>query len=246
MHFKFIRVELGCSLVVCGHDKTMANSISLFCSLSLSWCRIPLPFAFPLSFLVLLGSCVQAVRHSARIKCYSQLFAVAQIHSLPWAGIQLQDRCFTALFIGFSTQRVVLHIDWEQVAHRKERKKKTHAMIFVIFLTVYRFLWHTDRSWMCKKAGLEVSMRLPSHHSHKNTDALGLVFFSRAWHCSRHGPWASLASSFPCPFSHKFLWKAFLGKAVGCVGHSGSPPCEIPKVLENHLRVTKMHPILTM
>lgn len=52
------------------------------------------------------------------------------------------------------------------------------------------------------------------------------IFF-RAWCCSCHGPWASLASSFPFPFSHKFL---FLGKAVDCVSDSGSLPCEIPKI----------------
>lgn len=108
-----------------------------------------------------------------------------------------------------------------------ERKKRNPHHVFVIFLTVYGFLWHTDCSWMCKKAGLEVSMRLPSHSSHKNSDALGLVVFSRARCCSCHGPWATLASSFPFPFSPKFL---FLGKAGSCVGDSGSLACEIPKI----------------
>lgn len=167
---------------------------------------------------------------------YPQLFAMAQIHSLPWAGIQLQDRCFTVLFIGFSTQRVVLHIDWEQVARGKGKKKTTPC--FCNFFTVCGFLWHTDCSWMCKKAVLEVSMRLLSHHSHKNIDALGVVFF-QGWVLLVLWP----MGSFPFPFSHKFL---FLGKAVDCVGDSGSLQCEIPKMLENHLGVTKIHPTLTM
>lgn len=91
---------------------------------------------------------------------------------------------------------------------------------------------------MCKKAVLEMSMRLLSHHSHKNIDALGVVFF-QGWVLLVLWP----MGSFPFPFSHKFL---FLGKAVDCVGDSGSLQCEIPKMLENHLGVTKIHPTLTM
>lgn len=70
------------------------------------------------------------MKHSATIECSFQLLVVDQICSLSWAGIQLQDRCFTVLFIGFATQRVVLRIDREQVACRK--KKKTHH-VFVFF-----------------------------------------------------------------------------------------------------------------
>lgn len=244
MHFNLIRGDLGCSPVVCGDDKTVANSISPFYFLSLLWGRIPLPFSFSLPFLILIGSCVQAVRHSARIKCYSQLFAMAQIHSLPWAGIQLQDRCFTVLFIGFSTQRVVLHIDWEQVARRKGKKKKKNPHhVFVIFLTVYGFLWHTDCSWMCKKAGLEVSMRLPSHHSHKNNDALGLVFFSELGvaHAMAHGQAWPAHFPFSSPVSCYSLGKLWTVWVTLEVCHVRSQ-----KLLENHLRATKMHPTLTM
>lgn len=181
MHFNLIRMELRCSPVVFGHNKTVANTIS---PLSFLWCRITLPFSFPplLLFgpeqkflLILVGSCGRAVKHSASIECSFQLFVVDQICSLSWAGIQLQDRCFTVLFIGFATQRVGLHIDREQVACRKKKKKPTPC--FCIFLMVYRFLSHTDCSWMCKKAGLEVSMRdaIP-YRSDANADAPGLVF----------------------------------------------------------------------
>lgn len=67
------------------------------------------------------------MKRSVRTDCSSQLFVVDQIRSLAWAGIQLQDRCFTVLFIGFATQRVALHTDREQVACRK--KKKTHHIL---------------------------------------------------------------------------------------------------------------------
>lgn len=62
------------------------------------------------------------MKYSVSFECSSQLFVMDQIRSLSWAGIQLQDRCFTVLFIGLATQRVVLHIDRRQVACRKKKK----------------------------------------------------------------------------------------------------------------------------
>lgn len=127
-----------------------------------------------------------------------------QIRSLSWAGIQLQDRCFTVLFIGLATQRVVLHIDRRQVACRKKKK----IMFLYFFLTVYRFLWHTDCSWMCKKTGLEVSVQPASpYHSDTNADALGLEVSPqlRDAHAMACGKFSPFITCFLIPFSRDFL-----------------------------------------
>lgn len=129
------------------------------------------------------------------------------------------------------------------LVERGKKKKKNPHHVFVIFLTVYGFLWHTDCSWMCKKAGLEVSMRLPSHHSHKNNDALGLVFFSELGvaHAMAHGQAWPAHFPFSSPVSSYSLGKLWTVWVTLEVCHVRSQ-----KLLENHLRATKMHPTLTM
>lgn len=58
------------------------------------------------------------------------------ILSLSWAGIQLQDRCFVFLLIELVMQKFVLHVDREQVAHRRKGK---HVFVFkcLQILTIY-------------------------------------------------------------------------------------------------------------
>lgn len=102
-------------------------------------------------------------------------------------------------------------------------RKKPH--VFVFFFTVYRFLWHTDCSWMCKKAGLEVSMQpaIP-YHSDTNTDAPGLVLSpelgdAQTLACGQAWLAYNLCSLTLLP------WLLTPLKAVDHVGVSGSLPC---------------------
>lgn len=171
LYFSLRRAELGCSLVEFGHYKTVLNTISPLLVLKLVVTQNYLFFP-PSFFLVLaevldglVGSCGQAVKYCVSIKCSSQLFVVDQIHFLSWAGIQLQDRCFTVLFIGFATQRAVLHTDREQVACRQKRSH--HLFVF--------FLLFTDScdiliaAGCVKRQGWRYPCRLPFHITQTQT-----------------------------------------------------------------------------
>lgn len=131
LHFNLISTDLDCSSVAFSHNKTVANTISPLFVRKLSMLQNYFTFFFPPLLycgteqklcLALVGNCRRAVKHSVSFECSSQLFVMDQIRSLSWAGIQLQDRCFTVLFIGLATQRVVLHIDRRQVACREKKK----------------------------------------------------------------------------------------------------------------------------
>lgn len=85
-------------------------------------------------------------------------------------------------------------------------RKKNH--VFVFFLTVYRFLWHTDCSWMCKRTGLEVSVQPASpYHSDTNADAPGLEVSPqlRDAHAMACGKFSPFITCFLIPFSRDFL-----------------------------------------
>lgn len=155
--------------------------------------------------LALVGNCRRAVKHSVSFECSSQLFVMDQIRSLSWAGIQLQDRCFTVLFIGLATQRVVLHIDRRQVACREKKKNHVFAFFFWLF---------TDScdipiaAGCAKRQGWRYLCSLPAPITQTQTLMLQDLRFLHSsgmltpWPVGKFSPFITC---FLIPFSHDFL-----------------------------------------
>lgn len=169
LHFNLIRTELDCSPVLFGHKKSVASTICLLLEPKVVVMQNYFTFFFPPSFFLVLSRSSGWFWQKAVDGPWSTAWVLNALpncllwirFSLSWAGIQLQDGCFPVLFIGLLHRELCSALTesrWLVERKKKHPTKPKNTYLYFFSFTVYRFLWHTDCSWMCKKTGLEVSM----------------------------------------------------------------------------------------